>query len=256
MSESSKHSSTGHVHCIKREKWGKIQWCKQKKHFGFPKETFSYRSFLSDVLRPLLVLKLQHFSVTAHQNSISELDFTVSGILDSDRSVGAFCGPIFLCNCITDTNLFPTSLWHVSCLILLIWLIKTQTNSSCPFIYLSRGHDNVQSENPIVTVSDIISFIIFWCSVFLTVQYVCLSHFCTTAWSAMRRHSTSVQLTVYEICFIVKISKMVKQQYIGDVLSLMHFQILFIWGCTLHHFSHLYICEYNRLVTSKAPKRW
>lgn len=169
MSESSKHSSTGHVHCIKREKWGKIQWCKQKKHFGFPKETFCYRSFLSDVLRPLLVLKLQHFSVTAHQNSISELDFTVSGILDSDRSVGAFCGPIFLCNCITDTNLFPTSLWHVSCLILLIWLIKTQTNSSCPFIYLSRGHDNVQSENPIVTVSDIISFIIFWCSVFLTV---------------------------------------------------------------------------------------
>lgn len=45
---------------------------------------------------------------------------------------------------------------------------------------------------------------------------VCLSHFSTTAWSAMRRHSTSVQLTVYERFFIVKISKMVKQQYIGD----------------------------------------
>lgn len=59
----------------------------------------------------------------------------------------------------------------------------------------------------------------------------------------------------------MKISKMVKQQYIGDVLSLMHFQILFIWGCTLHHFSHLYICEYNRLVTSKqkplkGDRRW
>ncbi len=120
-----------------------------------------------------------------------------------------------------DTNnWFPTSPWqlHVS----FFWydsLIKTQTNSSCLFIYFKKPcnkRDNIQSETlrliqgPILakpekwqgqicagiinrrsSFSSSIGVVCFSLS-------VCLSHFSTTAWSAMRRHRTSVQLTVYE----------------------------------------------------------
>ncbi len=125
-----------------------------------------------------------------------------------------------------DTNnWFPTSPWqlHVS----FFWydsLIKTQTNSSCLFIYLfiSRSHvifviiysqkhlgwyrihwyilakpEKWQGQicagimNRRSSFSSSIGVLCFSLS-------VCLSHFSTTAWSAMRRHRTSVQLTVYE----------------------------------------------------------
>ncbi len=174
-----------------------------------------------------------------------------------------------------DTNnWFPTSPWqlHVS----FFWydsLIKTQTNSSCLFIYFKKPcnkRDNIQSEtlrliqDPILakpekwqgqiragimnrrsSFSSSIGVLCFSLS-------VCLSHFSTTAWSAMRRQYFSSTYCIWKICIV----KIWRNCSICEVLSLMHFQILFIWGCTLYHFLHLHICEYNRLMTSKAPKRW